>query len=579
MSLHPFGRTIAVGTGQVEEMRIGTERPASKTLGNLIDEIASRYPDVEAVVAPPVRISFEQLRASTEELARGLMAMGVGKGDHVAILMGNRPEWLLSWFALNRIGAVAVGVSTWSTGPELNYILRHSDAKWLIASKGIREHSFVDTITGLIPQLVRSSPGSLFCSDFPYLRGVVMVDEPIHEGFIGLDSVLAAAETVPVDVVQKAQSEVMPTDIAILPYTSGSTGTPKGVQLVHRDMIENAFDIGEAEGFRPQDRFWLVLPLFWSAGNVNTSMVTMTHGGTLVLQEYFDAEKALELMSTEQCTHYFAFPNVTAALYENKARHRYPLRNARAAVSTGNPEGLRMLMELGFTELYQSYGTTEDYGFATITCLDDSLEDIKVCQGRPLPGMTISILDPDTGSELAPGQEGEICITGHVTVGYYKDEEQTRSVFDDSGRFHTGDLGFLDDLGRLHLLGRLRELIKTGGFNVAPVEVESVLLSHSGVAEAYVVGLPDEVRGQGVAAFVRRKRADLSEDELIEFCRHYLSSYKVPTVLRFWETFPMTATGKVSKSLIVEHAAAESEDGSSQRIVHSEASMTGQARQ
>lgn len=525
-------------------------RPLARTLGGLLAEIAGRIPAAEALVAGSIRYTYSELQSEVDHVARGFLAAGIGKGDRVAILMGNRAEWTICWYALNVVGAVAVGVSTWSSDQELAYILRHADAKMLITVPTFRSRDFTRTVLLLLPELATCSPGTLRTPRFPFLNHVVMLGSAPAPGLMTFDALRQGGERISEEHVHAAADEVRPGDVALLPYTSGSTGTPKGVQLVHRDMIENGYDIGVAEEFHQGDRFWLVLPLFWSAGNANTSMVALTHGGTLVLQEYFEAGEALRLLEQERCTHYFAFPNVTAALYDHPDRPNRRLSSARVAISTGNREGIRMLREMGFKRFAQPYGTTEDYGFATINDLDDPIEVVYETQGRPLPGIIVKIMSPETGEELGPDQSGEIVLKGHVTIGYYKDEDKNREAFDEAGYFHTGDLGRIDADGRLRLEGRLRELIKTGGVNVSPVEVELVLMRHPDVAEAYVVGLPHPLKGQIVAAFVRAKSGQAAEEDLRSFCREQLSSYKVPELIRFRETFPMTDTGKVSKRLL-----------------------------
>jgi len=532
-----------------------SDHPRSRTVGDLLDEMAARYPDNEAVVSQGRRVSYRELNDASARLARGFLALGLGKGDHVAILMGNRVEWLLTWFALNKIGAVAVGVSTWSTPRELAYILKHADVKVLVMAEGMLGKDYVAMVTTVYPELAASEAGQLRTPAAPFLRTVV-VDGPGRPGMLTLAGLLERGESISPEILRAAQGEVRAHEVALVCYTSGSTGTPKGVQLVHGTMIEHGFNIGEAEQFDASDRFWLVLPLFWSAGNANTTMVVMTHGGAAVLQEHFEPAEALDLFEKERCTHYFAFPNVTAALYNHPSRAGRSFPSLRVAISTGNPEGIRMLRELGFQKFLHPYGTTEDYGFATINHPDDPLEVVYRTQGRPLPNLDLRIVNPETGRQVLADQSGEICLRGHVTVGYYKDAEKNEEAFDAEGYFHTGDLGYLGRDGRLHLEGRLKELVKTGGSNVSPMEVEAVLLSHPDVVEAYVVGLPDDLLGQVVAAFVKTRSSRATEEELRALCRGELSAYKVPQIIRFRDSFPMTDTGKVAKRRLVEEESA-----------------------
>jgi fatty-acyl-CoA synthase len=355
------------------------------------------------------------------------------------------------------------------------------------------------------------------------------------------------------EMLNELGREVRPADVALILYTSGSTATPKGVQLQHRFLIENGFDIGEGENIAEGDRFWLSLPLFWSAGSANSAMATLTHGATIVLQEFFEAAEAARLLRGERCTHYFAFPNVTQAIFAQLGDDPC-LPCAKVAVSTGQPEILTMLRKMGFSTVRHTYGTTEDYGFATMNGDDETWESLGWSQGRPLPGIELKIIDPQSGSELAPGEPGEILLRGNVTVGYYKDEEKSRAVLDDDGFFHTGDVAMRHPDGRVQFLGRSTEMIKASGFNVSPAEVETVLLDFPGVTEAYVIGVADGDRGQAVVACVLLADKSLALDRLKQHCSTRLSSYKVPRDLLVMERFPLTTTGKVSKAALKSEA-------------------------
>lgn len=528
------------------------EPPDARTMGALVEEMAARRGDAEALVFGRSRYSYRDLAGVVRTTARGLVASGVGKNDHVAVFMGNRPEWTVLWLALNHIGATVVGVSTWSSPNELTYILRHSDARMLVHADRVGSRDLDAVVDEALAEASWSGAGAT--ASLPMLRAVVRLDTASAAPLAVIaDRVGGVGD----DVVEALGAEVRGGDVALLLYTSGSTATPKGVQLVHRDLIENGYDIGEAQGLRPDDRYWLSLPLFWSAGSANTSMAVLTHGATIVLQEYAEAATAAKLLRDERISHYFGFPNVTRAI-RAELGDSVPLPFARVASGPAQPEALRFLREMGFRHLLHPYGTTEDYGWASVTALDDPFELVYTRQGRPLPGIEVLITDPETGAPVAAGEPGEICLRGHVTIGYYKDEVKNRTTFDDNGLFHTGDSAVLHADGRLEFLGRLRELIKTAGFNVSPAEVEATLLTHTAVAEAYVVGVPDEERGEVVAAFVRFHAPRATAEELREYCAHALSSYKVPR--RFVErtAFPMTATGKVSKQALVDQLRAES---------------------
>jgi len=365
-----------------------------------------------------------------------------------------------------------------------------------------------------------------------------------------LAEVLSERRTV-AEGVTTAQAAVEPTDVALVLYTSGSTATPKGVTLAHGGVLDNGFDIGERQRLTPADRLWLSVPLFWSFGSANALPAILTHGGTIVLQESFEPGEALELLDRERCSVYYGMANMARAILEHPDRPGRALAAMRTGLTIGLPEDVEMTMEaVSARELCNVYGATETYGNCAVTDARDPRQLRLTTQGLPLPGMEIRVVDPATGQRLAAGEVGEFRVKGHVTPGYYRDPEQTRSAFDDAGFFVTGDLGLLGDDGRVRFRGRLKELIKTGGVNVAPLEVEAILLAHPAVKQAYVVGIPDRVRGEvGVAAIELHAGETASEDALRAFCRERLASYKVPAriVFRAAEEFPRTATGKVQK--------------------------------
>jgi fatty-acyl-CoA synthase len=522
-------------------------------LGALLAELAELHGNIEAIVLADNRITYRELWKRVNDVARGLLARGLGKGDHIAILMGNRPEWIVFWMAINRIGAVAVGISTWSSATELSYILRHSDARMLIYCQRVGKRDLDSIVDACLVQ-ASWSPSSPLSATLPCLRQLLRLPAESSDA-ASLHELVRDGTAVPMNVLDAIGREIRPGDTALLLYTSGSTATPKGVQLVHRILIENGYDIGEAERIRAGDRFWVSLPLFWSAGSANSAMATMTHGATIVLQEYFEAEEAARILQWERCTHYFAFPNVTQAVHSALGAS-VKLPAAKVAVSTGQPEILAMLRDMGFSLLLHPYGTTEDYGFATINGEDETDETLGWSQGRPLPGMELVIRDPSSGIDMPRGESGEICLRGNVTVGYYKDEDKNRAAFDDDGYFHTGDIAIQHADGRLQFMGRSTEMIKTSGFNVSPAEIEVTLLAVPGVAEAYAVGLPDKERGQSVVACIRASTGDLSRETLERHCAASLSSYKVPRDFLFFDSFPLTATGKISKKELAQLAQA-----------------------
>jgi fatty-acyl-CoA synthase len=344
-------------------------------------------------------------------------------------------------------------------------------------------------------------------------------------------------------------------------YTSGSTARPKGVTLAHAACLENGFHIGERQHLTGTDRLWLAVPLCWSFAAANALMALLTHGGTVVLQERFEPETAVRLIAAERCTVYYGMSHMARAMLEAPAWGHVDTRALRTGLTIGTPEEVALTMHgLGVRQVCNVYGATETYGNATVT---DAAEPEPVrlqSQGTPLPGMRLRIVDPDTRATLPPGEVGEILVAGRVTPGYYRDPEANAGAFDAEGAFRTGDLGRLDREGRLHFQGRLKELIKSGGITISPLEVEAYLMTHPKVQYAAVVGLPDAVKGEvPVAAVELRAEAAATAEEICGFCRGHIASYKVPVHVIFLrpDEFPRTTTGKVEKMALSQVMAAQ----------------------
>jgi fatty-acyl-CoA synthase len=526
-------------------------RPRSQTLGALVDEMAAARPDADAVIFRGDRLSYAALRERADTLARALLALGVRKDDRVAILLPNRPEWLIAAVAAAKVGAVTAAISTFSTARELAWALEHAQPRVIVTTAAFRGHEYLRAIHDVCPELARSEPGMLRSARVTELRAVITIDERRHDGVYAWNDVFAHASDVRATALAAAQSAVTAGDPCVILYTSGSTATPKGVTLAHGGVIANGFDIGERQHLTAADRVWLAVPLFWSFGSANALPAILTHGGALVLQESFEPGEALALLDGERCTVYYGMANMARAIVEHPDRRRRALATMRTGLTIGLPEDVAMTMDaVNARQLCNVYGATETYGNCAVTDADDSRELRLTTQGLPLPGMQIRVVDPESGRVLAANEIGELRVKGWVTPGYYREAEQTRGAFDADGYFMTGDLGALGDDGRVRFRGRLREMIKTGGINVAPLEVEGVLLTHPAVKQAYVVGLPDRSKGEVAAAAIElREGTAATVEALTAFCRERLASYKVPArfVFRKADEFPRTATGKVQK--------------------------------
>ncbi len=519
--------------------------PTSRTIADLIDEMAQRYPLREALVGSGKRYTYRTLRAEVRRMARALHGLGVRHGDKVAILMDNRPEWLIADFAITLLGGVMVGINTWATARELEHVLAHSDTRILITVDGFLKYDYRALLKALEPHRER----------LPSLQHIVCLADEVPAGWLRYADLSKYADQVPEAAIDLAQRAVGPDDVAYLLYTSGSTSLPKGVLLQHRGLIENMWQIGERQRVIGRDRLWLAVSLFWGLGCENALFNILTHGACVVLQEHFDAGEALALIERERCTLFYGTPNMAYAMHQHPERPARDLSSLRSGGTLGTPEQIMRVVELGAREICNIYGLTETYGNCNVTDARDPLEKRIGNVGRPLPGVDQRIVDPQSGQVLAPGNVGEIRVKGCVTPGYYKDPERSAQAFDEHGYFMTGDLGLVDADGALHFRGRIKEMVKTGGINVAPVEVEEILMTHPGVHLAFVIGVADAVRDEAlVAVIVPKAGGTPSIAELDTFCRQTLAAYKVPRLFRFVgeSELPLTTTGKLQKSRLAE---------------------------
>jgi fatty-acyl-CoA synthase len=528
-----------------------TTRPQSRTLGDLVDELATATPQAPALVSGTERLDFAALKARTDGFARALLGLGIARGDRVALLCSNRSEWVVAAGAAAKLGAPVAAISTFSSPPELAYSLEHSGAKALVMLSRFRDRHFLQALGELCPELARRPPGALQSAALPALRTVVVLDGDASPGTFGPAEFLARGAGVDAAALARAQAAVTPDDVCFILYTSGSTAAPKGVTLAHGPLLANGFDIGERQHLTAADRLWLAVPLFWAFGAANAMPAIMTHGGCMVLQEVFEPGAALALIERERCSVYYGMANMARALLEHPDHPGRRLGAMRTGLTIGPPEDITLTIQaLGAAELCTVYGSTETYGNCAVTDAHDPLPLRLATQGLPLPGMTIRAVDPATRAPLPPGEIGELAVRGYITPGYFRAPELDAQAFDAARWFLTGDLGSIEPDGRVRFRGRLKEMIKTGGVNVAPLEVEHVLLQHPDIVQAHVVGVPDRLKGEIVAAAVEM-RADAEPDAaaITAFCRERLASYKVPTRFAFRAAgeFPRTPTGKIHK--------------------------------
>jgi fatty-acyl-CoA synthase len=518
-----------------------TVKPQSRTIPHLVNELANKYPDREALVDVRQRLTFTELASEVENVATNLLRLGIKKGDKVAILMGNRVEWIVADFAILSIGAVMVGVNTWVTTRELQYILSHSDSTAVITTGTFLRHDYIDML-----QDIQKSNEPL-----PNLKHVIIVGRQTSSPEVSFDALRQTPSLDDRQLFQTASNQVRPDDISYILYTSGSTSQPKGVVLQHYALIENMWHIGERQHITCEDRLWLAVSLFWGLGCENALFNLFTHGGCIILQEYFEAEKALFLIKQERCTVFYGTPNMVEALLVHPSFHRDFFSTMRGGATIGTPEQIQRVYSLGLKDICNIYGLTETYGNCTVTDATDPISLRLQSVGRALEGVKVRIVNIETGALCSTGEVGEIRVKGYVLHSYHKDPEKTKEVFDSEGYFCTGDFGFLNKSGHLFFRGRLKEMIKTGGINVSPIEVEEVLLKREDVLACYCIALPDSVLDEVIAVvLVPRSGYAVEIKDIKKYCETELARYKRPRFFKVIEEsqLPLTNTGKVKKN-------------------------------
>jgi acyl-CoA synthetase (AMP-forming)/AMP-acid ligase II len=497
------------------------------TLPRFLDDVAERHGPRTALRFEGQSLGYAELRAEARRVARGLVARGVGKGTRVAVLFANRPEWLVAAFGAALTGAVVVPVNTFATPDELDYVLRHADAAWLLMQPGLLRHAYLGDLLARHPEIAAARPGAIRCEALPQLRGVVALGAERARGPVEPWSELLASGGVSDALLDAIASEIHPADEALVIYTSGTTARPKGVVHRQRTPVIQAWRFAELMGFGPDDRVYTAYPFFWTAGIAMAIGATLAAGATLLIEESFEPGAALASIARERATSVQAWPHQSKAMAEHPAAARHDLSSVRK-IEFGSPLAKLAGLEKDEWGIYSSYGMSETFTLATALSADTPAERRKGTNGPALPGTEVRIVDPHTGAALARGEKGEIAVKGlTLMTGYAKVEPEL--FLDADGFFHTQDGGFFDEAGDLHWTGRLSNLIKTGGANVSPLEIEERAGRFPGVRSAHALGVPHPTLGDAIVLLVLpTEGATLDLAGLQAHLREGLSAYKLP---------------------------------------------------
>jgi fatty-acyl-CoA synthase len=525
------------------------------TLGRVLETQVARHPDKEFIVYPDrnLRFTYAEFDRRVNALAKGLLAIGLAKGDHLGIWATNVPDWLTLLFATAKIGVVAVTVNTAYRSHELEYLVQQSDIKALCLIDGFRDSDYVAIINELVPELKSCERGRLRSARFPRLESVIFIGPEKHRGMYNSQELLLLGSHTSDEELARASACLTCHEVINMQYTSGTTGFPKGVMLTHHNILNNGFHIGERQKFTEADRLCLTVPLFHCFGLVLGVMAILTHGATLVILESFDPLLALASVQKERCTALYGVPTMFIAELNHPMFGIFSLSSLRTGIMAGSPCPMeimkRVIADMKCRDITIAYGLTEGSPVMTQTSTDDPIEMRVSTVGQHLPGIEVRIVNPETNSEVPPGTQGEVVCRGYnVMKGYYQMPEATAQAIDADGWLHSGDLGTMDANGYFKITGRIKDMIIRGGENISPREIEEFLLRMEGVRDIQVAGIASPKYGEEVGAFVIRKDgATITEEDVQDFCRGKIANFKVPRHVFFLDGYPMTASGKIQK--------------------------------
>ena len=527
---------------------------SERTLGDWLEHWAQVSPDREYIVYSDrdLRFTWKQFNERVDDMARGLIAIGVTKGTHVGLWAQNVPDWLTFLYACAKIGAVCITVNTNYKQNELEYLCKDSDMHTLCLTDGTWESNYVDMTYTMLPELRECQRGHLESKRFPKLKNVVYIGQEKYRGMYNTAEILLLGENTDDDEFLRLRKSVTCHDVVNMQYTSGTTGFPKGVMLTHYNIANDGFLTGEHMKFTQDDKLCVCVPLFHCFGVVLATMNCLTHGCTEVVVERFDPLVTLASVHKERCTALYGVPTMFIAELNHPMFDMFDLSCLRTGIMAGSLcpiELMRKVEEKMYLHVTSVYGLTESSPGMSQTRIDDPDEVRYTTVGRDYEFVDVKVLDPETNKEVPVGVQGEMCCKGfNVMKGYYKNPEATAEVIDENGYLHSGDLGVKDENGNYRITGRIKDMIIRGGENIYPREIEEFLYHLPGVRDVQVAGVPSKKYGEEVGAFIiLDEGASLTEEEVRDWCRGKIARYKIPKYVFFVKEYPLTGSGKIQK--------------------------------
>lgn len=518
-----------------------------KSLGKFFEDQVEKYPNQEFIVFPESnkRYTYRQFNREVDNFAKGLLSIGITKGDKIGIWAKNIPEWIITMFATAKIGATIVTMNTAYQSHEVEYIIKQSDMSAIIMSDGFRDINYNKIIREINPNM----------------KAIIHIGPEQYRGMYNTDEIIKMGFEYDDEEYQKVKDCVTQNDVINMQYTSGTTGFPKGVMLTSRNIVNNGYYIGENMKYTRDDIIIIPVPLFHCFGTVLGVMAAITHGSTIVMVEEYDPLVALSSIQKEKCTSVYGVPTMFIGMMNHPMFDMFDMGTVRTGIMAGSTCPVEVMKaavdKMNMTEITSVYGLTEASPGITQTHADDTFYKKVNTVGKALPGIEVKIVDPATGEEVGVGEPGEIMCRGfNVMAGYYNMPEKTAETITPDGWLHTGDIATVDEDGYYSIVGRCKDMIIRGGENIYPREIEEYIFTHECVRDVQVAGIPDEKYGEIVGAFIIKKDGyeDITESDIREYCIGNIARYKVPKKVFFVDEYPLTASGKILKYKLGEMA-------------------------